>query len=117
MFFPHLLRGLAADTLTRLGHGPAVVVLGGEHDGKALLAAAISTDLHQGGIQASQILAEAARTVVGGGSGAAAPSPAPEDAVHRPSPRPWTSPPARPPACSASADRRPAGPRPPGART
>ncbi|WP_350309811.1 DHHA1 domain-containing protein [Streptomyces yunnanensis] len=43
-----------------------------EHKGKALLASAISPDLHQAGTQASQILAEAARTV-GGGSGGRGP--------------------------------------------
>ncbi|MBB1257432.1 alanine--tRNA ligase [Streptomyces alkaliterrae] len=69
---PDELRGLAADTLARLSHGPAAVVLGAEHDGKALLAAAISPDLHQSGTQASQILAQAAR-VVGGGSGGRGP--------------------------------------------
>ncbi|MCD9146091.1 DHHA1 domain-containing protein [Streptomyces albireticuli] len=65
---PDELRGLAADTLARLGHRPAIVILAAEHGGKALLAAAISPDLHQDGTQASQILAQAARTV-GGGSG------------------------------------------------
>ncbi|MGW3564451.1 alanine--tRNA ligase [Streptomyces sp. NPDC000941] len=69
---PDELRGLAADTLTRLGRGPAVVVLGAEYKGKALLAAAVSSDLHQAGIQASRILTEAARTV-GGGSGGRGP--------------------------------------------
>ncbi|PNE37311.1 alanine--tRNA ligase [Streptomyces noursei] len=69
---PDELRGLAADTLARLGRGPAVVILGAEHKGKALLASAISPDLHQAGTQASQILAEAARTV-GGGSGGRGP--------------------------------------------
>ncbi|MQS34756.1 alanine--tRNA ligase [Streptomyces katsurahamanus] len=69
---PDELRGLASDTLARLGHGPAVVILGAEHQGKALLAAAISPDLHQHGAQASQLLAGAARTV-GGGSGGRGP--------------------------------------------
>ncbi|MFE9905721.1 alanine--tRNA ligase [Streptomyces achromogenes] len=69
---PDELRGLAADTLGRLGHGTAIVILGTEHDGKALLAAAISPDLHQGGTQASQILTQAARAV-GGGSGGRGP--------------------------------------------
>ncbi|MFI2213975.1 alanine--tRNA ligase [Streptomyces sp. NPDC020141] len=65
---PDELRGLASDALARLGRGPAVVVLGSEHDGKALLAAAVSDDLHRGGSEAAGILAEAARAV-GGGSG------------------------------------------------
>ncbi|WP_416973907.1 alanine--tRNA ligase [Streptomyces sp. 4F14] len=65
---PDELRLLAAGTLTRLGRTPAVVVLGAEHDGKALLAAAISPDLHQQGVQASSVLTDAARAV-GGGSG------------------------------------------------
>ncbi|MEU0844410.1 DHHA1 domain-containing protein [Streptomyces sp. NPDC005962] len=65
---PDELRSLAADALARLGRGPAIVVLGAEHEGKALLTAAISSDLHQGGTEAGQILTEAAR-VVGGGSG------------------------------------------------
>ncbi|MEW1550686.1 alanine--tRNA ligase [Streptomyces tsukubensis] len=69
---PDELRGLASDTLALLGHGPAVVILGVEHDGKALLTAAISPDLHQHGTQASQILAGAARAV-GGGSGGRGP--------------------------------------------
>lgn len=69
---PDELRGLAADTLSRLGRGPAVVVMGAEHKGKALLAAAVSSELHQAGIQASRILTEAARTV-GGGSGGRGP--------------------------------------------
>ncbi|ARF58026.1 alanine--tRNA ligase [Streptomyces gilvosporeus] len=69
---PDELRGLVADTLARLGRGPVVVVLGAEHKGKALLASAISSGLHQAGTQASRILAEAARTV-GGGSGGRGP--------------------------------------------
>ncbi|WP_030669894.1 alanine--tRNA ligase [Streptomyces sp. NRRL B-1347] len=69
---PDELRALAADILAQLGHAPTVVVLGGEHDGKALLAAAISSDLHRHGHQASQILSRAARTV-GGGSGGRGP--------------------------------------------
>lgn len=69
---PDELRGLAADTLRRVQPGPAVVILGAEHKGKALLAAAVSSDLHQGGTQASRILTDAARTV-GGGSGGLGP--------------------------------------------
>ncbi|WP_241833184.1 alanine--tRNA ligase [Streptomyces caatingaensis] len=69
---PEELRGLVAVTLARLGKSPAIVVLGTEHEGKALLAAAISPDLHQAGTHASQLLAEAARSV-GGGSGGSGP--------------------------------------------
>ncbi|GAA2221108.1 alanine--tRNA ligase [Streptomyces amakusaensis] len=66
------LRALASDALTRLGDGPAAVVLGAEHDGKALLAAAISPGLHRSGTQAARILTGAARAV-GGGSGGRGP--------------------------------------------
>ncbi|MCI3928817.1 alanine--tRNA ligase [Streptomyces sp. AN091965] len=69
---PAELRSLAAGTLASLGHGPAVVVLGSEHGGKALLAAALSDELHEAGIQASQVLTAAAR-MVGGGSGGRGP--------------------------------------------
>ncbi|MER6916892.1 alanine--tRNA ligase [Streptomyces sp. NPDC000594] len=69
---PDELRGLAADTLARIGDGRAIVILGAEHDGKALLAAAISADLHEHGAQAGRLLTEAARTV-GGGSGGRGP--------------------------------------------
>ncbi|MFF4531392.1 alanine--tRNA ligase [Streptomyces sp. NPDC001407] len=69
---PEELRGLVADTLARLGQSPATVILGTEHEGKALLAAAISPDLHQAGTHASQLLAEAAHSV-GGGSGGSGP--------------------------------------------
>ncbi|WP_246564317.1 DHHA1 domain-containing protein [Streptomyces roseirectus] len=62
------LRLLAAETLTSLGHTPAVVIFGAEHDGKALLAAALSTDLHLRGVEAGRLLTDAAR-MVGGGSG------------------------------------------------
>ncbi|GAV45175.1 alanine--tRNA ligase [Streptomyces acidiscabies] len=69
---PDELRLLTAETLTRLGRTPAVVVLGAEHDGKALLAAAVSPDLHQQGVQAGRVLTDAARAV-GGGSGGRGP--------------------------------------------
>ncbi|MET9296177.1 alanine--tRNA ligase [Streptomyces sp. NPDC003077] len=69
---PDELRGLATDTVRRLPHGPAAVILGTEHDGKALLAAAVSPTLHDTGVQAARLLTTAARTV-GGGSGGRGP--------------------------------------------
>jgi alanyl-tRNA synthetase len=67
----HELRTLAQETAARLDD-PAVVILGTERDGKALLAAAITQGLHRNGARASQILAAAAR-VVGGGAGGRGP--------------------------------------------
>ncbi|MEV7276075.1 hypothetical protein [Streptomyces sp. NPDC093111] len=49
-----------------------MVVLGTEHDGKALLAAAITPSLHDTGTEASHILIPAGRTV-GGGTGGKGP--------------------------------------------
>jgi alanyl-tRNA synthetase len=69
---PDELRSLAAEALRRVPHGPAVVILGADHDGKALLAAAVSPDLHRGGTEAGELLTAAARTV-GGGSGGRGP--------------------------------------------
>ncbi|MFE4518368.1 alanine--tRNA ligase [Kitasatospora sp. NPDC056783] len=66
---PDELRTLAAGTADLLGRDRAVVVLGTEHDGKALLAAAITRSLHATGTQASQILTAAARAVGGGAGG------------------------------------------------
>ncbi len=65
------LRTLAQETAARL-EDPAVVILGTERDGKALLAAAVTQGLHRNGIQASQVLTAAAR-VVGGGAGGRGP--------------------------------------------
>ncbi|MFC9067172.1 MULTISPECIES: alanine--tRNA ligase [Streptomyces] len=65
---PAELRSLTSDILQRLQRGPAVVILGAERGGKALLAAAISSGLHQEGTEASHLLNRAARTI-GGGSG------------------------------------------------
>ncbi|MGN5633902.1 alanine--tRNA ligase [Streptomyces sp. AC154] len=65
---PDELRSLAADTVTRLGTEVAIVILATEHQGKALLVAAVSPALHQTGAEASRLLTEAAR-IVGGGSG------------------------------------------------
>ncbi len=65
------LRTLATETAARLDD-PAVVILGTERDGKALLAAAVTQGLHQHGVQASQVLTAAAR-IVGGGSGGRGP--------------------------------------------
>jgi alanyl-tRNA synthetase len=69
---PDELRGLAADVVARIAHHRAVVVLGAEQDGKALVVAAVAHGLNQEGVEASQVLTEAAR-VVGGGSGGRGP--------------------------------------------
>ncbi|QMU74593.1 alanine--tRNA ligase [Streptacidiphilus sp. PB12-B1b] len=66
---PAELRTLATNTADLLNGDHAVVVLGTEHDGKALLAAAITHSLHAANTQASQILASAARAVGGGAGG------------------------------------------------
>lgn len=62
------LRGLASETVVRLGHGPGVVVLGANDRGKALLVAAVSPALAGDGVAARDLLAEAGR-LVGGGAG------------------------------------------------
>ncbi|MEV1011721.1 alanine--tRNA ligase [Streptomyces sp. NPDC049881] len=64
---PDELRTLAQETAARLDE-PAAVVLSTERDGKALLAAAVTPGLHHEGVQASQLLTDAAR-LVGGGTG------------------------------------------------
>ncbi len=69
---PDELRGFAADVVTRIRHDRVIVVFGAEQDGKALLVAAVSRRLNEEGVEASQILTEAAR-VVGGGSGGRGP--------------------------------------------
>ncbi|KAB8158829.1 alanine--tRNA ligase [Streptomyces sp. 3MP-14] len=61
------LRTLARETAALL-EDPAIVILGTERDGKALLAAAVTQGAHRDGIEASRVLAAAAR-VVGGGAG------------------------------------------------
>ncbi|MFE1781525.1 alanine--tRNA ligase [Streptomyces sp. NPDC059506] len=66
---PDELRTLAHHTVGLLDAGHAVVVLGTEHQGKALLAAAVTRSLHDTGIDASRILIPAARTVGGGAGG------------------------------------------------
>ncbi|WP_251049918.1 alanine--tRNA ligase, partial [Streptomyces sp. ISL-86] len=81
------LRTLATNAVGRLRDDRAVVVLGTEHDGKALLVAAITPGLLSAGTEAAHILASAARTV-GGGAGGTGPSPAPEAAASKPSTRP-----------------------------
>ncbi|MFD5696520.1 DHHA1 domain-containing protein, partial [Streptomyces lasiicapitis] len=58
-----VLRGLGG--CVAAGPGPAP-------DGKVILAAAVSPALHRAGIEASQLLTDAARTV-GGGSGGRGP--------------------------------------------
>ncbi len=65
---PDELRGLAAETVSRLGHTSAAVILGLEHQGKALLVAAVSADAAADGVEAHCVLTDAAR-VVGGGAG------------------------------------------------
>ncbi|MBO1420481.1 DHHA1 domain-containing protein, partial [Streptomyces sp. FH025] len=69
---PDELRTLATNTADFLPDDRAVVILGTEHGGKALLAAAITRSLHDTGTQASQILVPAAR-LVGGGAGGKGP--------------------------------------------
>ncbi|MCM2579742.1 alanine--tRNA ligase [Streptomyces meridianus] len=66
---PDELRTLAADTVGLLSDNPTIVILGTEHSGKALLAAAVTHSLHETGTQASQILVSAARAVGGGAGG------------------------------------------------
>ncbi|MFF5364754.1 alanine--tRNA ligase [Streptomyces scabiei] len=69
---PDELRTLAADTVSRIGTEAAIVILATERQGKALLVAAVSHSLHQGGTEASRLLTDAAR-IVGGGSGGRGP--------------------------------------------
>ncbi|MBB5934229.1 alanine--tRNA ligase [Streptomyces zagrosensis] len=69
---PDELRQLASETLAHLSTGPAAVVLALEHFGKALLVAAVSPDLLSRGVQASQAITRAAKTVGGGGGGTGA---------------------------------------------
>ncbi|MER5972166.1 alanine--tRNA ligase [Streptomyces sp. NPDC002055] len=66
---PDELRTLAHRTVDLLDTGHAIVVLGTEHDGKALLAAAVTRSLHDTGTEASHILIPAARAVGGGAGG------------------------------------------------
>ncbi|MEU5215009.1 DHHA1 domain-containing protein [Streptomyces sp. NPDC020807] len=66
---PDELRTLAQHTAGLLDADHAVVVLGTEHDGKALLAAAVTRSLHDTGTDASHILIPAARAVGGGAGG------------------------------------------------
>ncbi len=63
------LRHLVGETAALLAPDRAIVVLGSEHQGKALLAAGITIALHDAGTQASQILSPAARAVGGGAGG------------------------------------------------
>ncbi|MFF2749212.1 alanine--tRNA ligase [Kitasatospora sp. NPDC058048] len=69
---PDEVRTLATYTADILGSDHAAVILGTEHDGKALLTAAITHSLHNTGAQAGQILVPAAR-LVGGGAGGKGP--------------------------------------------
>ncbi|MFJ4591371.1 MULTISPECIES: alanine--tRNA ligase [unclassified Kitasatospora] len=66
---PDELRTLATNTADLLGDNHAAVILGAKHDGKALLAAAITRSLHTTDIQASQLLTAAALAVGGGAGG------------------------------------------------
>ncbi|MEU3046892.1 alanine--tRNA ligase [Streptomyces sp. NPDC006984] len=66
---PDELRALAHNTASLLDAGHVIVVLGTEHNGKALLAAAITRSLHDTGTDASRILITAAHTVGGGAGG------------------------------------------------
>lgn len=68
---PAELRTMAAETVGGVHIGPAVVILGTEHEGKAQLAAAISPSLSDGH-SASPVLARAAKAVGGGGGGTGA---------------------------------------------
>ncbi|MET9605025.1 alanine--tRNA ligase [Streptomyces sp. NPDC006512] len=62
------LRQLASTVAVRLASGVGVVVLGTPHEGKALLASAVGSRLREQGIEAREVLAEAA-AVIGGGAG------------------------------------------------
>jgi alanyl-tRNA synthetase len=66
---PGELRQLAAEATSRIHPGPAIVVLGLEHAGKALLTVAISASLAGASIQAAQVITRAAKAVGGGGGG------------------------------------------------
>ncbi|WP_086826228.1 alanine--tRNA ligase [Streptomyces sp. NRRL B-24572] len=66
---PAELRSLAHHTADLLDAVHAAVVLGTEHNGKALLAAAVTRSLHDTGTDASRILIAAARAVGGGAGG------------------------------------------------
>ncbi|MET8298196.1 hypothetical protein ABZW02_29720 [Streptomyces sp. NPDC005180] len=66
---PDGLRTLCQHTAGLLDSDQAVVVLDTEHDGKALLAAAVTRNLHDTSIDASRILIPDTRTVGGGASG------------------------------------------------
>ena len=69
---PGELRQLAAEVADRVHAGPAVVVLGLEHEGKAMLVAALSRSLADAGAQATQVITRAAKAVGGGGGGTGA---------------------------------------------
>ncbi|WP_344639615.1 DHHA1 domain-containing protein [Kitasatospora cystarginea] len=66
---PDELRDLALEATRRIHLGPAIVVLGTERAGKALLVAAVSKSLLDDGIQARDLLTRAATAVAGGGGG------------------------------------------------
>ncbi|WP_339152546.1 alanine--tRNA ligase [Streptomyces sp. F41] len=66
---PDELRTLTHHTADLLEASRAIAILGTEHGGKALLAAAVTRNLHDTGIGASRILIQAARAVGGGAGG------------------------------------------------
>nr|WP_275410770.1 DHHA1 domain-containing protein [Sinosporangium siamense] len=63
------LHQLALEVIDKTHSVPTVVILGLEHDGKAMLVATISPDLLASGVQAAQIITRAAKAVGGGGGG------------------------------------------------
>jgi alanyl-tRNA synthetase len=63
------LRTLAAQSLPRLNAGPGIVILASSHEGSALLAAVVTPDLLDLGVEARQILAGAAKAIGGGAGG------------------------------------------------
>ncbi|GAA2419046.1 hypothetical protein GCM10010404_92000 [Nonomuraea africana] len=69
---PAELRQLALEVIDQTSTDPTIVILGLEHDGKAMLVAAITPSLTTDGIQAAQIITRAAKAVGGGGGGTGA---------------------------------------------
>ncbi|MCY0924887.1 alanine--tRNA ligase [Streptomyces sp. H27-H1] len=62
------LRQLASTAAVRIASGAGIVVLGTAHEGKAMLASAVGARLRERGIEAREVLSEAA-AVIGGGAG------------------------------------------------
>jgi alanyl-tRNA synthetase len=63
------LRRVAGAVRGKVGTGPGVVVLGSEHEGKAVLVALLTADLAEAGASAREVLARAAKAVGGGAGG------------------------------------------------